>query len=144
MLPSSDWYRCLRHLWGFACYVHLRLESYHYLVHHHLHIFIPSIVGASFYVGWLAHRVRYSGTSPAIGSVSKLYDLLEQASIETPVVGNQDGSYLTMKSNQGLVFGAVTILSGFTGVFCDQGWPFMHVVVRISLIKNSTQVTGKG
>ncbi|OAX34359.1 hypothetical protein K503DRAFT_834100 [Rhizopogon vinicolor AM-OR11-026] len=65
---------------------------------------------------------RAYGTSPAIGSVSKLYDLLEQASIETPVVGNQGGSYLTMKSNQGLVFGAVTILSGFTGVFCDQGY----------------------
>jgi hypothetical protein len=62
-----------------------------------------------------------SGTSPAIGSISKLYDLLEQASIDTPVVGNQGGSYLTMKSNQGLVFGAVTILSGFTGVVCDQG-----------------------
>ncbi|KAH7882194.1 Na+/solute symporter [Phlebopus sp. FC_14] len=62
------------------------------------------------------------GTSPAIGSVSTLYDLLEKAAIEAPVVGNQDGSYLTMKSNQGLVFGAATILSGFAGVFCDQGY----------------------
>ncbi|KAG1894935.1 Na+/solute symporter [Suillus fuscotomentosus] len=65
---------------------------------------------------------RAYGTSPAIGSVSRLYDLLEQASIITPVVGNQGGSYLTMKSDQGLVFGAITILSGFTGVFCDQGY----------------------
>ncbi|KAG2126254.1 Na+/solute symporter, partial [Suillus bovinus] len=65
---------------------------------------------------------RAYGTSPAIGSVSRLYDLLEQASIDTPVVGNEGGSYLTMKSNQGLVFGAVAILSGFTGVFCDQGY----------------------
>ncbi|KAG2046339.1 Na+/solute symporter [Suillus hirtellus] len=65
---------------------------------------------------------RAYGTSPAIGSVSRLYDLLEQASIVTPVVGNQGGSYLTMKSDQGLVFGAITILSGFTGVFCDQGY----------------------
>ncbi|KAG2126258.1 Na+/solute symporter [Suillus bovinus] len=63
---------------------------------------------------------RAYGTSPAIGSVSRLYDLLEQASLDTPVVGNEGGSYLTMKSNQGLVFGAVSILSGFTGVFCDQ------------------------
>ncbi|KAG8215271.1 Na+/solute symporter [Butyriboletus roseoflavus] len=62
------------------------------------------------------------GTSPAVGSVSELYDLLQQAAIDTPVVGNQDGSYLTMKSNQGLVFGAATVLSGFTGVFCDQGY----------------------
>lgn len=27
-----------------------------------------------------------------------------------------------MKSNDGLVFGAATILSGFAGVFCDQGY----------------------
>lgn len=26
-----------------------------------------------------------------------------------------------MKSNQGLVFGAATIISGFSSVFCDQG-----------------------
>ncbi|GBE87236.1 Urea active transporter [Sparassis crispa] len=62
------------------------------------------------------------GTSPATGSVGSLYDLLVQAGIDAPVEGNQDGSYLTMKSNQGLVFGAATILSGFAGVFCDQGY----------------------
>lgn len=49
--------------------------------------------------------------------------MLQQAAIDSPVVGNQDGSYLTMKSNQGLVFGAASILSGFAGVFCDQGEP---------------------
>ncbi|KIK95701.1 hypothetical protein PAXRUDRAFT_32837 [Paxillus rubicundulus Ve08.2h10] len=43
---------------------------------------------------------------PAIGSVSALYDLSQQAAIDSPVVGNQDGSYLTLKSNQSLVFGA--------------------------------------
>ncbi|KAA1474203.1 Na+/solute symporter [Dentipellis sp. KUC8613] len=65
---------------------------------------------------------RTYGTSPDIGSFGKMYELLQQAGIDTPVVGNQDGSYLTMKSNQGLVFGAATILSGFAGVFCDQGY----------------------
>ncbi|KAH7924327.1 Na+/solute symporter [Leucogyrophana mollusca] len=65
---------------------------------------------------------RAYGTSPEVGSVSRLYDLLVQAGIETPVTGNENGSYLTMKSNQGLVFGAATILSGFSGVFCDQGY----------------------
>lgn len=50
-----------------------------------------------------------------------MYALLQQAGIDTPVYGNQGGSYLTMKSNGGLVFGAATILSGFSGVFCDQG-----------------------
>ncbi|OBZ74885.1 putative urea active transporter 1 [Grifola frondosa] len=62
------------------------------------------------------------GTSPETGSIGALYDLLVQAGIDTPVVGNQEGSYITMRSNQGLVFGAATILSGFSGVFCDQGY----------------------
>ena len=56
----------------------------------------------------------YSGESPEIGSIGRLYDLLVQAGIDTPVTGNQNGSYVTMKSNQGLVFGAATILSGLS------------------------------
>lgn len=52
-----------------------------------------------------------------------MYDLLVQAGKDTPVVGNQDGSYVTMKSNQGLVFGAATILSGTYLV--AQGLPAM-------------------
>ena len=63
----------------------------------------------------------HSGTSPDTGSMGALYDLLVQAGLDDPVDGNQGGSYLTMKSNQGMVFGAATILSGFAGVFCDQG-----------------------
>ncbi|EIN11216.1 solute symporter family transporter [Punctularia strigosozonata HHB-11173 SS5] len=65
---------------------------------------------------------RAYGTAEDIGSPNSMYDLLAQAARNTPVVGNQNGSYLTMKSNQGLVFGATTILSGFAGVFCDQGY----------------------
>ncbi|KAI0061273.1 Na+/solute symporter [Artomyces pyxidatus] len=65
---------------------------------------------------------RTYGTSPDIGSIGRMYTLLQQASAEVPVVGSEGGSYLTMKSNQGLVFGAATILSGFSGVFCDQGY----------------------
>ena len=57
-----------------------------------------------------------------------MYALLQQAGIDTPVSGNQGGSYLTMKSNGGLVFGAATILSGFSGVFCDQGTTHSQLV----------------
>ncbi|KAF8519445.1 hypothetical protein JB92DRAFT_3082281 [Gautieria morchelliformis] len=64
---------------------------------------------------------RTFGTSQIIGSTSVMYDLLVDAAHTTPVPGNQEGSYLTIKSNQGLVFGAATILSGFAGIFCDQG-----------------------
>ncbi|KAF8153974.1 solute symporter family transporter [Crassisporium funariophilum] len=65
---------------------------------------------------------RTYGTSPATGGLPGLYELLVVAGKESPVLGNQDGSYLTMKSNQGLVFGAATVLSGFSGIFCDQGY----------------------
>lgn len=41
-----------------------------------------------------------------------MYELLVQAGKDSPVIGNADGSYLTLKSNQGLIFGAATILSG--------------------------------
>ncbi|KAL0952789.1 hypothetical protein HGRIS_007014 [Hohenbuehelia grisea] len=65
---------------------------------------------------------RTFGTSEETGGLRGLYDLLVQAGLDSPVVGNHNGSYLTMKSNQGLVFGAATILSGFSGIFCDQGY----------------------
>ncbi|KAI0321050.1 Na+/solute symporter [Amylostereum chailletii] len=61
-------------------------------------------------------------TAPELGSIDRMYELLVQAAVATPVDGNEKGSYLTMASNQGLVFGAATILSGFAGVFCDQGY----------------------
>jgi len=70
--------------------------------------------------------------------VARMYELLTQAAIDVPVPGNANGSYMTMKSNQvggrhwnidpatsqfsqGLEFGASALLSGFAGVFCDQG-----------------------
>ncbi|PPQ64121.1 hypothetical protein CVT24_008732 [Panaeolus cyanescens] len=65
---------------------------------------------------------RTFATSQETQGVSGLYDLLVKAGAELPVTGNINGSYLTMKSNDGLVFGAATILSGFAGVFCDQGY----------------------
>ncbi|KAK7445697.1 hypothetical protein VKT23_014693 [Stygiomarasmius scandens] len=65
---------------------------------------------------------RSYGTSDTTAGLSGLYDLLQEAAAAVPVEGNQDGSYLTMKSNQGLIFGAAVILGGFSGIFCDQGY----------------------
>ncbi|GAA6063242.1 hypothetical protein JCM10212_000344 [Sporobolomyces blumeae] len=62
------------------------------------------------------------GTSDLVGSPGKLYDLLKDASKLTPVDGNFDGSYLTMKSNGGLLFAASTIATGFSSVFLDQAY----------------------
>lgn len=60
--------------------------------------------------------------NPLIGSPQAMYDLLKQASLERPVDGNQDGSYLTLKSNFGLVFAVVQLCSGMGTVFLDQGY----------------------
>lgn len=58
------------------------------------------------------------GTSDLIGSPSKMYDLLKEAALRTPVEGNAGGSYLTMKSNSGMLFAASTIATGFSVSSC--------------------------
>lgn len=60
-------------------------------------------------------------TNPLIGSPRAMFDLLAEASLKRPVEGNQDGSYLTLKSNYGLIFGVVQLCSGMGTVFLDQG-----------------------
>ncbi|OJA16231.1 hypothetical protein AZE42_00057, partial [Rhizopogon vesiculosus] len=57
-----------------------------------------------------------------IGGFEGMYNLLQQASIERPVSGNQDGSYLTLKSNYGLTFMIIQITGGFGTVMLDQGY----------------------
>lgn len=61
------------------------------------------------------------GTSSKLGSASAVYDLLVTAGQETPVDGNQHGSYVTLKSNLGLVFGVINICANSGTVFLDQG-----------------------
>ncbi|RDW79313.1 sodium:solute symporter family protein [Aspergillus mulundensis] len=57
-----------------------------------------------------------------IGSPSAMYDLLKTAAVERPVEGNIDGSYVTLKSNSGLVFGVIELCTGLSTVFLDQGY----------------------
>ncbi|KAG0228917.1 hypothetical protein BGW42_001870 [Actinomortierella wolfii] len=59
-------------------------------------------------------------TSDLIGSPDKMFDLLHEAAVRHPVVGNQDGSYLTMASENGLMFGVINLVSNFGTVFLDQ------------------------
>lgn len=61
-------------------------------------------------------------SNDTIGSPRAMYDLLVQAARERPVVGNQGGSYLTLKSNYGLIFGVIQLCSGMGTVFLDQGY----------------------
>jgi len=59
-------------------------------------------------------------TSDEIGSPAKMWELLQQAAVASPVANNAEGSYTTFRSNGGLVFFACTLATGFAGVFCDQ------------------------
>lgn len=51
-----------------------------------------------------------------------MYDLLVHAGELRPVEGNHEGSYVTLKSNYGLIFGVVQLCSGMGTVFLDQGY----------------------
>ncbi|KAG4431578.1 hypothetical protein IFR05_012933 [Cadophora sp. M221] len=57
-----------------------------------------------------------------IGSPTAMFELLAEASKARPVAGNQDGSYITLKSNIGLEFGVIQLCSGMGTVFLDQGY----------------------
>ena len=57
------------------------------------------------------------GSSSLIGSPAKMWELLHQASQEHPVSGNAQGSYLTMRSKSGLIFGVLNIVGNFVSLF---------------------------
>lgn len=61
-------------------------------------------------------------TGDVLGSISKLYDGVVEAGKLNPVAGNQDGSYLTIRSHSGALFLGVQIISAFATVFIDQGY----------------------
>ncbi|KAM0439566.1 hypothetical protein ACHAPT_000657 [Fusarium lateritium] len=61
-------------------------------------------------------------SSDVLGSPSAVYDLLVEASKSHPVSGNQDGSYLTMRSQGGVTFFVINIVGNFGTVFLDNGY----------------------
>lgn len=61
-------------------------------------------------------------TSPVVGSPGKFYDLLVEASAKMPIADNHEGSYLTFKSNGGLVFAIDLFVAGFSTVWLDQAY----------------------
>jgi Na+/proline symporter len=61
-------------------------------------------------------------TNDLIGSPGAMYDLLKKAAAQRPIAGNQGGSYLTLKSNFGLIFGVIQLCSGCGTVFLDQAY----------------------
>ncbi|KAF7792790.1 hypothetical protein EIP86_003889 [Pleurotus ostreatoroseus] len=49
-----------------------------------------------------------------------MHSLLAAASEKAPVSGNAHGSYLTMRSKNGLIFGVINVIGNFATVFQDQ------------------------
>lgn len=59
---------------------------------------------------------------PLLGSPAKVWENLTQMAIYKPVDGNKGGAYLTMFSQQGLIFGVINIIGNFGTVFVDQSY----------------------
>jgi Na+/proline symporter len=59
-------------------------------------------------------------TSDVIGSPDRFYDLLVEASEKMPIARNHEGSYLTFKSVDGLIFAVDLFVAGFSTVWLDQ------------------------
>lgn len=74
-----------------------------------------------------------SQSSSAVGGLGKMYDLLVEAGKEFPVDGNHDGSYLTMKSNQGIVFGVAVLVGGMLDNHSPRGKPFRKLMMASKL-----------
>lgn len=70
----------------------------------------------------IAFAITAYATSPLIGSPARMWELLTTASLNNPVSGNAGGSYLTMRSKSGLIFGVLNIVGNFGTVFADQAY----------------------
>jgi Na+/proline symporter len=60
--------------------------------------------------------------TPLIGSPGRMFELLQEAALTMPVDGNEKGSFLTLKSNNALIFGVIQLCSGSGTVFLDQAY----------------------
>lgn len=57
----------------------------------------------------------------ALGSPGKVWELVKQAGIDKPREGNENGSYLTMKSRAGGIFFAINV-AGNTSIYLDTAY----------------------
>lgn len=56
----------------------------------------------------------YAAPNSHLGSISLVYDNLTKMSAQRPVHGNKEGSFMTMWSMEGFVFGIINILGEST------------------------------
>ncbi|KDE09233.1 hypothetical protein MVLG_00553 [Microbotryum lychnidis-dioicae p1A1 Lamole] len=64
----------------------------------------------------------YTSKWAGIGSPKALYERLTEIAKIHPVKDNAQGSYLTMRSKSGLIFGVINIIGNFGTVYCDQAY----------------------
>ncbi|KAG9009360.1 hypothetical protein FRB94_012177 [Tulasnella sp. JGI-2019a] len=62
------------------------------------------------------------GTSNKIGSPRAMHALLTKLVETAPVADNAGGSYLTMRSTGGIIFGVINLVGNFATVFLDQAY----------------------
>lgn len=71
----------------------------------YMHTFIIMIILCYFSVkAW---------TLPEIGSIGNLYELVKTATEQHPIAGNEQGTYLTMTSKNGILFGILHLCANF-------------------------------
>ncbi len=75
---------------------------------------------AIIYIMLLIFAFTVYAVSPEIGSISRMWELLHELSQASPVEGNAGGSYLTMSSHGGIIFGVINIVGNFGTIFVDQ------------------------
>lgn len=61
-------------------------------------------------------------TSDLVGSPSRFYSLLIEASNKMPLADTPEGSYLSFRSVDGLVFAIDLFTAGFCNVWLDQAY----------------------
>jgi SSS family transporter len=81
-------------------------------------------------------------SSSLIGSPTKMFELLAAAATRHPVEGNVDGSYLTMSSTGGLIFGIINIVGNFGTVFVDQAYFQRAIAAKPSSTVNAYLIGG--
>ena len=94
------------------------------------------------YITILSFLFHVYCTSDVIGSPSKMYDLLVQASKEKPVPDNEQGSYVTLASLQGLIFGIINIIGSFGTLFVDNNYWQRAIAARPSSTVNAYLIGG--
>jgi Na+/proline symporter len=65
-----------------------------------------------------------------------MFDMLNKAAATHPVSGNTNGSYLTLASEGGIIFGIINVVGNFGTVFVDQAYWQRAIAARpLSTVK---------